>query len=122
MRRKYLFESEVDLSKPKETVYDKIFHKHYIGLHPYVPFGDLPKDLQPEDLIEIHLEESFYSENDSWDDHTIVTVKRPRLETDEEHKERLEKSKEYMDELRDLRYESYLNLKEEFEEPPKPII
>jgi hypothetical protein len=119
---KYLFDHQVDLSKPKKVVNDTIFHKQYEGLRDGVEFGDLPKDLQPRDIIEIHRVEEHWSENNSWDDHTIVEVLRPRLETDEEHKERLEESQKFMEDLRERRYESYLKLKEEFEEPPNSII
>jgi hypothetical protein len=122
MKRRYLFEHEVDLSKPKKTLYDVIFRKRYEGLQSQIPFGDLPANLEPADLIEIHEEEAFYSENESWEDHTTLIIERPRLETDEEQQERLEKSQAFMEELRERRYETYLKLKEEFEEPPKPIM
>ena len=121
-RNKYLFEHQVDLSKPKKTVYDEIFRKHYEGLREQIPFGDLPKDLQPTDLLIYQPWESFYSENESWEDHTILIINRPRLETDEEHRERLEKSQGFMDDLRDRRYETYLKLKEEFEPPNTGIV
>jgi hypothetical protein len=115
---RYLFENEVNLVKSKQIVYDVIFHKQYDGILDGIEFGELPKELQPRDRIDICQYERFYSENESWDDHTIVEVNRPRLETDEEQKERLEKSQEFMNDLRDRRYETFLNLKKEFEDTP----
>jgi hypothetical protein len=123
MKRKYLFPHEVDLYKPKKIVEDVIFHHQYDGLLDGIEFGELPPDLQATDRIEIHKNVRFYSENEGWEDHTIVEVMRPRLETDEEQKERLEKSQEFRDALKQRRYETYLKLKEEFDvdkDPAKP--
>lgn len=121
-RSKYIFESQVDLTKPKKTVYDVIFRKNYDGMERDIPFGDLPKGLQDTDIIEYHTEDSFWSENNSYDAYTEIVIKRPRLETDNEQRERLEESQKFMEDLRERRYETYLKLKEEFEEPPTPII
>ena len=111
----YLFEHEVDMTKPKKTIHDKIFSKQYMGEERNIPFGDLPTDLQPTDIISYLSDPGFYSENNSWGPFTEIIVLRPRLETDEEHKERLEKSAGYLENRRRYRYATFLRLKEEFE-------
>ena len=121
-RKVYLFEHEVDLSNPKKTVYDIIFRKNYDGEDHYIPIGDLPTDLQPTDRLTYNSDPGYWSENNSWEPHTEIIIERPRLETDEEQKERLEKSQEFMDGLRDRRYETYLKLKSEFEDGYKPLV
>ena len=115
----YLFEHEVDLSKPKKTVHDTIFKKHYSGEERDIPFGDLPTDLQPTDILVYNSDPGYYSDNNSWDPFTEIWVLRPRLETDEEHKERLEKSAGYLENRKRDRYETFLKLKEEFEPTKK---
>ncbi len=99
----------------KHTVKDKIFTKHYNGIISYVPFSDLPKDLQPDDLIDIEKVEGYYSENNSWDAHTILTISRERLQTDEEFEKYKSKIEKMQAESKKERYEKYLKLKKEFE-------
>lgn len=110
----YLFAHQVDKSKPKKTVYDNIFRKRYDGEECDILIGDLPKDLQPTDVLTYVSDPGYYSDNNSWDAYTEVMVSRPRLETDEEQAERLENSRLYLEKRRDDRYSTYLKLKEEF--------
>jgi hypothetical protein len=111
----YLFEHEVDLSKPKRTVNETIFTKRYDGEDRDILFGDLPPYLDPTDIITYYSDPGYFSENNSWDPFTEIRIQRPRLETDEEHKERLEKSAGYLENRKRDRYATFLLLKEEFE-------
>ena len=112
---RYLFEHQVDMSKPKKTVYDVIFRKQYDGEERDIPVGDLPTDLKPTDRLIYQSDPGHFSENNSWDANTEITIERPRLETDEEQKERLEKSKQFTEERKESRRQTYLKLKQEFE-------
>lgn len=75
------------------------------------------KDIQFEDddIIDISYEEPYYSENNSWDGHYRATVIRMVDETDEQYAKRLERIKISKENGRRQRYETYLNLKKEFE-------
>ena len=99
----------------KEIKSDVIFRKHYDGCRRWFKFEDLPKNLLPTDKIDFEKIEGFYSENNSWDDHTELIVYRDREETDEE----FEKRKLFWEgkkvESKKLRYQEYLKLKKEFE-------
>lgn len=96
-------------------VKEKIYKKHYDGF-PSILIGSLPEGLLPTDEIEIERNEAFYSENESWDAHTWVYVIREREETTEEKKIRTLESEKRAERSRKQRYESYLKLKEEFEQ------
>ena len=99
----------------KKTITVEIFRKHFDGDYYDVRFSDLPKDIQPDDVISINREESFFSENNSWDAYTDLVVGRERLETDEEESKRLIKEAKFNVELKQRRYENYLRLKKEFD-------
>ena len=86
----------------KKLIEQEIFSKHYDGMHSNVFVKDLPIDLKPDDIINIHRVEA---RNNSYDEHTILEIIRMREETDEELKEQ----------LKSRRYENYLKLKKEFE-------
>lgn len=109
------FQCKLFFSPKKRIVEEEIFRKYYNGIIVGVSLKDLPDNLEPNDILHIREEEAFYSENNSWDDHTIVTVLRPRLETDEEFEKRIKEAEELMSDLRERRYKTYLKLKEEFE-------
>lgn len=111
----YLFDHEVDLSRPRKTVFDTIFSKQYDGEEQDIPIGDLPTDLHPTDILIYHSDPGYYSENNSWEPFTEIQIQRPRLETDAEHQERIERCRLYIEGLRDSRYKTYLKLKEEFD-------
>jgi hypothetical protein len=76
------------------------------------------KDIQFEDDDEILIQyvEPYYSENNSWDGHFSAEVIRMVEETDEQYQKRMKKSEEGKVHMRKMRYESYLKLKQEFED------
>lgn len=96
--------------KIRETVYSK----HFDGDLHIIRFSDLPKDIREDDIIEIKREDSYYSENDSWDAYTNLEIIREREETDEEYQKRMQIIKDESERLRKRRYETYLKLLEEF--------
>lgn len=99
----------------KKLIQEQIFSKHFKGDHADVRISDLPKDIQPNDIIHIHRDEGHYSENNSWEPFTELMIIREREETDDEHSERMERVKKDNEYLKQRRYETYLKLKEEFE-------
>lgn len=99
----------------KEIVREKIFSKRYEGIRISVPVSDLPKNILHTDSIDIEKVEGYYSENNSWDDHTNLVVYREREESDIEFTERKEEVKKLKEESKNQRYELYLKLKKEFE-------
>lgn len=72
-------------------------------------------EFQDDDLIHIGHDEGHYSENNSWDPYFYVVVERFREETDEEYHQRVEENEKFKEEMKKKRYETYLKLKEEFE-------
>lgn len=68
-----------------------------------------------DDIIEIERVEAFFSENESYDAHTILRIMRDREETDEEYELRIVRMNKQAEASRESRYQSYLRLKEEFE-------
>lgn len=98
-------------------VKDTIFKKHYSGW-PIIRFSEFPLDLLPilpTDIIDIERVEEFYSENNSWDAHTIFKIYREREENEEEKTIRLDKMAKDNALAKARRYEKYLQLKKEFE-------
>lgn len=94
----------------KRKVKEEVYRKEVKDCNHDVRFSYLPKDIQDNDIIEIHREESFdggYS--------TELVVIREREETDEEYQERISDNKYHNEELKKRRYEHYLKLKSEFE-------
>lgn len=94
---------------------EKIYQKYYDGDCATILFEHLPTDILPTDEINIERNESFYSENYSYDAHTILNVFRQREETEDERKKRLDKDEKAKIRNKALRYETYLKLKQEFE-------
>lgn len=99
----------------RQIIHEKIFTKHYDGIRSRILFSDLPTNILPTDFIDIVKVEGYYSENNSWDDHTILIVTRDREETDVE----FEKSKKFQEKRKEMsrqaRLEQYQKLKKEFE-------
>ncbi len=95
----------------KTIIRDKIFNKYYDGILNGFKLCELPNDLLPTDIIDLEKNESNYSENDSWDDHTILTVYRERKETDEEFNLRKLNLKERLEESKKQRFELYQKMK-----------
>lgn len=100
----------------KEIIREEIFSKQWDdGIITGFPMSDLPKDILPTDIIDLEKVEAFYSENNSWDAHTILTVYREREETDAEFEKRKTSWEKKFAESKKARYEQYLKLKKEFE-------
>lgn len=100
----------------KQTV-TELIHSIDIGNGDQCPvtFKDLPKDLQPDDIIHIIRDEGYQSENNSWDAFTRLEIFREREETNEEMEKRLKEANEFAQELKERRRQTYEKLKAEFE-------
>lgn len=99
----------------KEIIREKIFSKQYDGIRTSIPVSDLPKNILPTDSIDIEKIEGYYSENNSWDDHTNIIVYRELEETDVEFAERKLRDEKLSEQSKRQKYELYLKLKKEFE-------
>jgi len=97
--------------KVKERIHTKIFKSDQENIR----FSYLPKNIQDDDIIEIHRVEPFNSEKNSYDSYTELMIIRERDETDEEQQKRISDIKKFKEELRKSRYEQYIKLKSEFE-------
>ena len=75
------------------------------------------KDFQFEDddIIKIGWEEPFYTENNSNDGYYYAIVTRMVEETDDEYHKRMANNAKINEDMKKKRYETYLNLKKEFE-------
>lgn len=102
----------------KKMIKEEIFSKHFNGDLKEIRFSDFPKDIQENDIIDIRREESYFSENNSYDAYTELVVIREREETDQEYQKRISDNEYHKEELRKRRYENYLKLKSEFEPLP----
>jgi len=102
----------------KQITQKEIYRKHFRGNDYDVRFSDLPKDIQENDIIEIIREDSYYSENNSYEAYTELVVLREVEETDEEYQERLNENARFEQQNRKKKYEYFLKLKAEFEQFP----
>jgi hypothetical protein len=91
-----------------------------------ITWGEIKKELNKEnitldddDVIYHELDEGFYSENNSIDPHYSLRIIRKRLETDEEYEKRITKLKKLNQKHKNERFETYLELKKEFENEDK---
>lgn len=96
-------------------VQDKIFEKYWEGERTYFKLSDLPEDLQPDDCINFERDEGYYSENNSWDPHTTLSVYREREETEDEKFRRKNLALVEAARRKKARREQYERLKLEFE-------
>jgi len=105
--------------KDKILVKRKLCYKYWPEERYEIRFKDiaesLNEDLQPDDIIDIENDPGYYSENNSWDPCTRLTIYREELETDEEYNERESEWNKILEDGKKRRYESYLKLKQEFE-------
>lgn len=98
---------------------EEVFKKRYEGQLFSIPLEDIPQDfLKHGSNLKIMIESDpgYYSDNNSWDPYTEVVIYQERDMTPEEvekHKLEVEERKK---ELRGERYQSYLKLKQEFEQ------
>ena len=72
--------------------------------------------IQVGDIILQEHDEGYYSENNSWDPRWEFSIRRERLETDEEFEKRKESAAQQDIWNKERRYKSYLKLKKEFDE------
>lgn len=80
-----------------------------------IPFKEYKGVLEDDDIVNSGYDEGHYSENNSWDPFYYVRATRQVLETDEEYEKRIEENRKFKEELKQRRYERYLELKKEFE-------
>lgn len=73
-------------------------------------------DLQDDDEIHSKWEEPFYSENNSHDGYFYSVIIRHELETDDEFQSRMKRIEREEENMKKIRYQSYLKLKQEFEQ------
>lgn len=99
----------------KQFINKEIFRIEKKGYDSSFLFKDLPKDIQETDVIDIVREEGLQSENNSYDDYSVLIVIRKVLETELQYKVRLDDIKIRQDNMKKQRYENYLKLKKEFE-------
>ena len=98
----------------KKIITEKIYHdKSFQNPFNYKKIKDL--NLQDDDIVYHHYEESYFSENESWDAGYILEVVRSREETDEEYNDRIERINSISELNKKNRFEKYLELKKEFE-------
>lgn len=95
----------------KKKIKEKIYSKYFDGNYYEIRFSDLPKNIQENDIIEIVREESYFSENNSYDAYTELVILREREETDEEYQERMSENEKTREQLKQMRYKNYLKLK-----------
>ena len=101
----------------KKHIVNKVFfEKLYDGERAYIVCSDLPlKDILPTDRIMIDKNPGYYSENNSCEASTLVTIYRPTLETDDELKERESHYEKLAADSKKKRFNDYQRLKKEFE-------
>ncbi len=105
----------------KKLIKKEVFSKTFRGFYHDVRFSDLPKNIKEDDIINIVRVDAFQSENNSWDEHSLLEIIREQEETDVEHQKRLAKEKDTKDRAKNMRYETYLKLKAEFEEAVRKL-
>lgn len=100
----------------KIKVKEKVFSKHWEGPKDTFTMKDFEGfDLLDTDEINFEYDEGYYSENNSWDPFTELTVLRERDETNKElatRKHNIERDEKW---AKERRYESYLLYKKEFD-------
>lgn len=83
---------------------------------PWFKLSEIKFDIQPDDIIEFEYDpEGYYSENESWEPYSKITIYREEEETEQERNLRLEQVRLESEQLKQRRYESYLKLKQEFD-------
>ena len=102
-------------NKSKEKIYvDTIIYQG----HKSTPFQwwDIKHiEFEDEDVIRLEYVEPYYSENNSYDEHFSAHIIRKTEETDEQYNKRQERIAQDEKWAKEPRYQSYLRLKEEFE-------
>jgi hypothetical protein len=94
--------------KVQKTVFNKRKHEPFT----WKEIKDFK--FEDDDVIRLEYVESYYSENNSYDEHYMAEVIRMVEETDEQLQKRIEDWEINEKFYKKRRYESYLKLKEEF--------
>ena len=104
------------MTRPKIYIETDVFQKQ---LDREPTWADI-KDFKFEDTDKILCEyvEAYYSYNNSWDAHFMISVRRRVLESDEQHTKRLAREDADSERRKKQRYDTYLKFKEEFEPDP----
>lgn len=84
----------------------------------FIPAKEFKHLLEDDDMVEAGYEEGYFSENNSYDGYFYVKVNRMVLETDEQYETRIKIANQQLEEIKERRYNTYLILKKEFENPP----
>ena len=98
----------------KKIKIDTVFHDINFT-EPIKVTKEILEKIQMGDTILSGLDEGYYSENESWDPRWEFTIRRERLETDDEFQKRVESDKQQEVWNTERRYKSYLKLKKEFD-------
>ncbi len=108
----------------KKLITDKVFYNckrasQFTSEYTWREVKELLKQanitLQDDDILEIGFEEGWNEADTARDDMYFVSIKRKREETDAEFEQRKIKNEEIKLETKKRRLETYLKLKEEFE-------
>jgi len=103
-----------DYSPDKITIEKNIFTKiRYDRTFQWQDIKHL--DFEDEDVLRIEFNEGWHEENNGMDAHFVCSVTRKVEETDEEFAERQRQIKRDDDWAKERRFQSYLKLKNEFE-------
>jgi hypothetical protein len=97
---------------------DEVFKKEYEGELLYINIDEIPAEFLQQGrgyLLAVERDPGYYSDNNSWDPYTELIIYQEREETEAEKQKRLQEWEEHKEEHRKERYETYLNLKAEFE-------
>lgn len=103
----------MDTSKNKIKIEKEIFWKQKGEPFKWKDIKNL--QLEDDDILNFSYEEPYYSENNSHDGYHLGVIIRMVEETDEQFKNRMDQIEKGRERLREMRYENYLKLKEEFE-------
>ena len=97
-------------------------HVSTYGNTPMFTFGDIKKAMEEkllylheDDIIECGYDEGYQDEDSGMDPNYYFKVFRNREENDQEYEKRMKKIERAREDSKKRRYESYLQLKEEFE-------
>ena len=77
--------------------------------------SDLPEDILPTDEIVFTACNGVHTDNEEYDDYSVLSIYEKVLETDEEYEKRINQLNKDRETLKNMRYASYLKLKNEFE-------
>ena len=101
----------------KEKIFLDVEIVHEINYQRPFKWSDIKHlNFEDDDIIKSEYVDGFYSENNSWDAHYLLTVTRKVIETDEQYLKRQEKNKRLLEESKSRRFLSFRKLSEEFKD------